>query len=185
MRNHKQTPSNVLILALAMGAPMPILAQQDEPTGTPDEVIVIGERRVLDLRIEMLQLEKTAYEVFNQFNDERRFDIHCRMHQPTGTRFETQVCEPEFEIEAKRTHAAHYFENMRDMLNQIAAGAPVPSERTPPNYVPPEALIASQQKAYRNKLKDVAEQHPEFLDALVKYTESKQRYERAAGLHRE
>lgn len=173
------------VIALILTACMPLcsLAQPDAPaTEAPEEVIVTGKRDQLALRTRLLQQEKAAYDVFNQFNDDRNFDIHCSMHQPTGSRLEIQVCEPEFEIQAKRTHARHYFENMRDMLNQFAAGAQVPAERTPPVYIPQEAVIASQQKAYRNKLKQIAEEHPEFLEALVKYTEARKQYEQARGI---
>lgn len=41
-------------------------------------------------------------------------------------------------------------------------------------------MIASQQKEFRNKMKQVAEEHPEFLNALVRYVELRQRYENAA-----
>lgn len=183
MRNARRTQCKLPLLMLALCLPAFALSQQDAPAAEiPEEIVVVGERRLTDLRIEMLQLEKAAYDVFNQFNDERRFDIHCFMHSPTGTRFEMQTCEPEFEIQAKRTHARHYFENMRDYYDQLARGVPNPSENTPPVHVPMEAVIASQQKAYRNKMKEVAEQHPEFLEALIRYTESKQRYEQALGL---
>jgi hypothetical protein len=108
----------------------------------------------------MHDAEKTAYEVFNSFNDEKRFDISCRTEEPLGTRFKRQLCQPAFEIDALRTHARHYFENTREMLNQFAAGAAVPVENTPPVYVPAEFLIASQQAAYRRKMREVAAQHP-------------------------
>jgi len=169
------------LLAGMLTAPL-FAMESPAAAGEPiEEITVTGDRDLATLRLQMLNLEKTAYEVFNQFNDDRRFEIHCSMHQPTGSRLEQQVCEPEFEIQAKRTHARHYFENMRDMINQYALGNPSPAENTPPVYVPPEAVIASQQQAYRAKLKQIAEQHPEFLEAIVEYSKVKEQYQRATG----
>jgi hypothetical protein len=156
------------------------LAMESPPGDVTDEIIVVGNRQLMALRLGMLDAEREAYEVFNQFNDERRFEIHCDKRAPTGSRLVIQVCEPEFEIQAKRTHAQNYLENTRDMLNQLALGAP-PVEIHPPVYVPPEFAISSQQEAYRGKLKQVAEEHPEFLDALVKYVDARKQYEDAVG----
>lgn len=164
----------------------PLVAQQVAgPVEEPEEILVIGNRQLMALRLGMLDAERAAYEVFNHFNDEKRFDIRCGMRQPTGSRLAIQVCEPEFEIQAKRTHARSYVNNMRDWYDQLARGIPQPSENYPPVHVPAEMAIASQQKAYRAKMRQVAEQHPEFLAALVKYAEARKRYEDAMGKARQ
>ncbi|MGV3591697.1 MAG: hypothetical protein ACO1PZ_08390 [Gammaproteobacteria bacterium] len=175
----------IAAIALAMAAclPAPLIAQQDA-NEEPEEVVVVGNRHLMALRLDMLDAERLAYEVFNRFNDEKRFEIHCSLQSPTGSRLEKQVCEPEFEIQAKRTHARHYFENTREMLNQFAAVAVIPNENTPPVYVPAEAMIAFQQKAYRDKMRQVTDAHPEFVAALVKYAETRRQYEEAIGTAR-
>lgn len=170
-----------IAVALMASATHPTWAQQQDTTETPEEVVVIGTRDLMALRLQMFDAERAAYELFNQLNDERRFDISCSMQQPIGTQLETQLCQPEFVIQAQRTHARHYLENLRDFYNQAAAGNPNPIENTPPVHVPMEALIASQQKAYRRKMQEVAEKHPEFLEAIQTYAESRSQYEQARG----
>ena len=122
----------------------------------------------------MNDAEKAAYAIFNKFNDEPRFDISCSYEDPTGSRIrsETQLCQPEFEIQAHRASADDMLESFRAWFDgsQTDKNSPVISQ-------PAAAVIASQQNAYRAKLKEVAESQPEFLDALVKYSELKARYE--------
>ena len=176
----------IATICLALCIPLCALAQPEGPAQAqqgqekPEEIDVIGYRTRLQLRLEMMAAEKFAYDVFNQFNDEKRFDISCSMQTRTGTNIEsaTQFCQPGFEIEALRAHAQDYFENTRDMLNQFAAGAPVPIETKPPMHIPTQAVIASQQREYRRKMKQVAEEHPEFLEAIIQYSEIRELYEK-------
>lgn len=156
-------------------------AQQDELSQTPEsreaieEVVVTGERHNFQLRLQMMAAEKVAYDIFNKFNDERRFKISCSMHQPTGTRIERQVCIPEFQIQATKANARAHFDNFCDLL--CYGNLPNSSQIT---HVPQEAAIASQQEAYKDKIKQVAEKHPEFLEAVIRFSELKAQYEGAA-----
>lgn len=126
----------------------------------PEEVIVIGERSTLQLRLQMWDAEAKAYGIFNEYNDDPRFDISCRQHQPTGTRISRQVCIPRFQLEATGNHA-------QDYINGTS------------QFLPMQAAIAGQLKAYRSKIKQVAEEHPEFLEAIIQYSEVRERYEAA------
>lgn len=47
--------------------------------------------------------------------------------------------------------------------------------------MPVEFAIASQLDDYRKKIKQVAEGHPEFLHAVIEYTEKRQEYIEATG----
>lgn len=155
------------------------LAQEDKPSQTqelqelPEEVIVTGTHSAGQLRMQMWEAEKAAYDIFNMLNDEKRFNISCRMHQPTGTRIERQICQAQFELDATRAHGQDYLESLRD---EIGFGG-VPNS-SPRRYVPVEAAIASQLREYREKIKKVAEDHPEFLEAIIKYSEKREQYEK-------
>ena len=127
----------------------------------PEEIVITGERSLLNLRLEMQEAERAAYALFNQLNDEDRFDISCKMEAQTGTRIKRQLCLPEFKREALREHARAYIE-----------GSP---SRNPPV----EMVIASQEGDFKLKMEEVAEQHPEFLEAIILYSVHQERYKEA------
>jgi len=155
-----------LALLLAVLLCGPTLAAEPDPqaaTSIPEEVLIRGDRSILNLRLQLMETERRTYEVFNKFNDEARFMIECSVHSPTGTRIKRQVCTPEFQLEATRAHARDYIDGTFQAL-------------------PMEAAIAGQMQEYRAKIKQVAEQHPEFLDAVIDYTEKRQAFESALSL---
>lgn len=148
-------------------------AQSSAPTGgEPEEIEVTGEQNLPALRTRMWDAEENAYQIFNKFNDEERFNISCNMHQPTGSLIERQVCQPEFVRQATREHARDYFENIRSLYD------PYNLDYSPTiAHQPMEMEIASQQREYRNKLREIANEHPEFLNAIIRYSELRSRYE--------
>jgi len=159
---------------LAHGADEPVSTSQEQQI-LPEEITITSERSVPQLRTEMWKAEINAYDIFNKFNDEKRFNISCSMHQPTGTRIARQVCQAGFEIEATRAHGQDYLASLCDSL--CIGNAPNSSAMQYPSV---EAAIASQQGAYREKIRKVAEENPEFLEAIIRYTEVREQYERAA-----
>lgn len=142
----------------------------------PEEVVITGSGDLIQLRKQLLDAEKRAYDVFNRFNDEKRFQISCNMHQPTGTRLERQVCQAAFELEATRSHAQIYVDSLCDVMCFGRADG-----QSHTVHVPQEIVIASQMDAYRRKLREIAEQHPEFLQALIEYTQLREEYSTATG----
>ena len=171
-----------LALLLSVAGALSAQAQQDETASAPEsrnpieEVVVTGERSHLQLRLQMTEAEQAAYEIFNQFNDEKRFHISCSTQTPTGSRIQSdeQYCQPNFEIEANRAHARDSLESFRLLYD------PYSTDKNAVQASQPAALvIASQQRAYQRKMKEVAEQHPEFLQAIIRFTEIKTRYEEA------
>jgi len=136
----------------------------------PEEIQVIGERSVQQLRLQMWDSEKAAYEIFNEFNDDERFTIHCRLHEPTGSLIKRQVCTTEFEIEASSMHAQDFLSDM--CRSRCFGGGPSNSYN-----INRAEMVARQQQEYKAKIREVAEEHPEFLQAVIRFTEIKQRYE--------
>lgn len=164
-------------LVFALCLPLCAQAQQEAPAqdlqDPPEEVLIIGKRYLLQLRLQMVEAEKNAYAIFNQFNDEKRFKISCSIHEPTGTRFKKQICQPDFERAATTAHGQAFLENYRAYLD------PDTDDHTSVLSPPQEVVIASQQKEYKKKLRQVAEQNPEFLQALIQYSEIREQYEEA------
>jgi hypothetical protein len=151
--------------AATQGAETPADSAQNKP----EEIIVTGQRSTMQLRIQLLEAEQIAYEIFNQFNDDTRFDISCSDHAQTGSRFKRQVCQPEFEIQAMRGHAQDYYNSMP------GPGRP-PDGSVTQQFLPLEVELQRHKKAYREKLREVAEKHPEFRDAIARYAALQQEY---------
>lgn len=161
------------LLSLLLLAPVSQAALPDTPLrDLPEEVVITGGRGLMDMRLQLLEAEKRAYDVFNSFNDEKRFHISCNMHQPTGTRLEQQVCQAQFELEASRVHGVVFLDSLCDVMCVNRGDG-----QSHTVHVPQEIVIASQMDAYRRKMRQIAEQHPEFLDALIEYTQLREDYE--------
>ncbi len=168
MNVHITAVTILLSLLLLLQPNLIVSAHAAEPdselsTSTqPEEIVITTQRTKLQLRLQLWEAEEKAYEVFNSFNDEKRFDIKCYLHEPTGTRIKRQICTPEFQLIATREQA-------RDRLNGTN------------QHVPIEFAIASQLDDYRKKIKQVAEEYPEFLNAVIEYTEKRQEFIEATG----
>lgn len=173
-------------LLFTLNLPVIAVAQPNEARPSPnlrdlpEEVIVSGDRNLYTLRAQMLDAEKRAYDVFNKFNDERRFTISCSTSERTGSRFKRQSCTPRFQIDATAAHARGYFDTLRDHLDEEHNEG----DTIPNNIMDVGSRIASQQGAYQRKMREVAEQHPEFLEAIAEYAELQERYKAATSAAR-
>lgn len=177
---------------------MSFFAQAQQNESLASQVAMAGEIQVtgeiagnsssMQLRLQMMDAEKKVYEIFNKYNDEKRFTVHCSMQQPVGTRIESQVCTTQFENEAARVHAQAYYENTRETITSMAGcglntrGCQPPVFSYPMLNAPTEVAIASQHLEYKRKLKQVAEENPEFLNAIVEFSEMQQRYNAATSM---
>lgn len=158
---------------------LPLVARSaDEPVSAPEqkpeEIVITGERSTMQLRIQLDEAERSAYEIFNKLNDERRFDISCSISAPTGSRIERQVCQPEFEIQAMRGHA-------QDFYNSMGGPGSLPEGSVAKHFQPVEVEIYRQQQAFKDRMKQVAEEHPEFLDAIARYAALQKEFKERTG----
>jgi hypothetical protein len=161
------TRTTLAVLLSVLTCPLLIAAAPTEP----EEIVIIGER---SLRERLLAAEVKAYDLFNQFNDEKRFEISCSQQKSTGTAFNAQNCMPTFKLKALQAQARDYHESLLQYLTPIGG---VPDGSVSPQQAPAEMLIAGQMPAYQRKLKEVAEQHPEFLQAIIEFSKLRQQYE--------
>lgn len=160
----------MLPLTAAIGAE----ATAQDPAEKPEEVVITGQRLRIELREQMWAAEEKAYAVFNQFNDEKRFRISCSKTQPTGTRFFTHSCQPEFEIAATKAHARDYYESLRNLLTPGG----LPDGSVSGTAPPMEAEILRHQDDYKRKFREIAQKHPEFLRAIEDYSKARAKYEK-------
>jgi hypothetical protein len=167
------------VAAQDVSVPQPVT----ESAQSPEEIVIVGQRSILQLRLQMLDAEKLAYDVFNGFNDDRRFKISCAQQQGAGSYIRNQVCQPEFIIEVQAQSARAFMDSRSHFVIHNSAqnpGAPPPAE-VPATPLHTEALIAARQRAFQRKMREVAEEHPEFLDAMVHYSEARNAYQQAVG----
>jgi hypothetical protein len=167
----------IAIFAAALCMTSGAYAVQDEASATspeskPEEIVIIG---VQQLRKQMMAAEVHAYDIFNQFNDEKRFKISCSDNAGTGSHFTKQTCAPEFEIRATSAHAGEFMESMHN----FRSGDGQPDGNVVPQSAPMEIEIGRQQTEYKKKIKRVAEQHPEFLEAVKQYSKLREQYQGA------
>lgn len=166
----------VLCLSFCCGS-MQAASATDRDLSLPDEIIIIGRDATWQLRQEMLSAEREAYNIFNQFNDEKRFITTCDKTQPTGTRFTYQSCQPEFVRRATADYARDHLESYREFINEFVDKDSNFGYTPQMTAQPPQAVIAGQQEDYQQKMRQIAEDHPEFLDALIRFTEAKAAFE--------
>ena len=159
---------------------LPLAASAQQSNTLPEELLIIGERNLYQLRNQMLEAEKQAYEIFNKFNDEKRFNISCSVKARTGSIFKAQLCQPEFEIQASRAHGQAFLESYRNFLGSETISGVPNTDGSAVQAMPMADLVASQQEDYKRKLRQVAEQHPEFLDAITSYGKVREQYEQSA-----
>jgi hypothetical protein len=157
-----------------------LAAQQEEP----DEIIVTGQRQRFELRLQMEDAERVVYNLFNEFNDEPRFEISCETRAITGTTRKSQVCQTAFEREALTLEAQDYLAAYRTMMEYAAVGKdPADQNFSPYSAAPPSAMrIAPQQRQLQRKMREVAEEHPQFVEALVRFVTAKGRYDQSRGI---
>ena len=132
-----------LLLPLGVAAQGENSSQQGDSNSEIEEIIISGERPVSQLRQEMWSAEAEAYEVFNKYNDERRFKILCNMEESTYNRLERQVCKPNFEREAESEHGQHFLETLRTFLAPYANPGALPTDGSSSPAISMQAVIAS------------------------------------------
>lgn len=175
----------LMVLVLASAAALGAEPSGQQLASTPEEVVITGQR--LQLRDRMWAAEAKAYAIFNQFNDEKRFHISCSKSQPTGTRFLTQSCQPEFEIRATRAHAQQYLQSLQTFMEgtnggkNLQGGSLMTDGSSALQAAPMEVEIARQQEDYKRKFREIAEKHPEFIRAIDEYRKAKANYDKSGG----
>src|SRR5687768_4257436 len=113
---------------LTLCVPHAALAQEEEGAEVQavpvvedaEEIIVTGQRLRFELRLQMQDAERAVYKLFNELNDEPRFEINCEMHEGTGTRLASLVCQPEFERRALAAEGQDYLAAYRAFMEPYA-----------------------------------------------------------------
>ncbi len=149
----------VLLFALApLGMCMSAPAQQvePEPVETIEEIVVYGNKSLVQLRLEYYKTEDVVFEVFNSLNSDDEFDIHCYKEAPTGSRIKKRVCKTNY----VRDLTAEATRRWRQGLTI--------------SYIHPVAKIQQKDKILIEEMEALVVERPELLKALNEYSDAKQ-----------
>lgn len=119
-----------------------------------EEIVVVGEKSLTKLRLELYKAEDNAYALFNAINSNDDFDIRCYREAPIGSRVLRRICKPNYEREATAEEA-------RDFLLGIRGS-------------PPWGAIELKNKRLREEMEALVVANPEFFKALNKVAEAGQ-----------
>lgn len=123
----------------------------------PEEITVTGQKmfRVLDQQIRAA--EDAMYNIFNDINDDDRYDIHCIDEAPLGTRIKQRVCKPGFVIDSETLNAQDYIAKAQGFASA--------------NPPPVQAEIAFGYPVLEEKMKDAVRENPDLLEAVTRHYE--------------
>ena len=158
--NKMAVVATVLILLLGlpvMGACQGEPVQAEEQPQVMEEVLVLGSKPLLKLKLEMIEAEDMLFDLFNSFNTNDDFDVRCYREATVGTRIKQRVC---------RTNIQRRL--LRRASQRMMAGEP---------YVFPAAEIKHAEKRLLENMTETALEQPEMLEALMKATEARKALE--------
>ena len=167
-------PVAVLVLALillaapaaAQNAPSPEGesgdAAADSAAGEPiDEITVYGENSVQAIKAQIIRADRKLYGLFNELNDDRDYDVHCRLEGVYASRRKERICLPAFEHGVLE-------ESWNDLDTWTGAGRP-------------NAEIRKKREIFRQKMMEFAAQNPELEKAIYERANLELKLTEAAG----
>jgi hypothetical protein len=160
------TTGIVLLFALTPVGECQTVSNQKEEPALPDaieendeieEIVVYGSKSLGQLRDQIRRAEVKVFDLFNSFNNDDEFDIHCRKVAPTGSRIKKRVCSPNYvaDLVAKETAA-------------FWGGMP---------FVYPSALVRRKGEILQAKMEALLMERPDLAKALNEFTIATQVYD--------
>jgi hypothetical protein len=167
------TPRNAALVLLTIAISQnAVAAAQPAPKAEADEVLVLGERVKLDeMRKEIVRLEDSFYERYNEMNTVDDFDIHCVKEARTGTRLIRRSCLPVYQERAMTEEG----QGALKMMQRFREKGPTVIDGMPP--VPAASTIVRRQLEYKNNVKEVARKDAQLKRLLEERGKLIERYE--------
>lgn len=121
-----------------------------------DEVTVYGTKSLNTLRIELRRAEEKVFVLFNEFNLDDEYDIHCEEWIPTGSLTKRRRCAPNY-IRTASTEQDQYFYNSH-IGNEIKS-------------------IPEMNKNLKRKMDALVAEQPDFREVFIEYETARESYE--------
>ena len=134
---------------LAAALTLPAAAQEGEPI---DEISVVGQKSMTQLRNEVFEAEEAFYSVYNALNDDDEYDVTCFYETPTGTRIKNHVCRAKF---VSRAYAAQSSKGRGDVTRIANQDA--------------DSAFTEKTKIFEQKLETLIAENENLQAALVRY----------------
>ena len=147
----KQTLVPLLVAVLAL--PLAATAQDNEAT---EEIVVVGDKSIGQLRRDVYQAEEEFYDLYNALNDKPEYDVKCFYETATGTHVKNHVCRAKFIIDSYAKHAARNGNDLRRVANQDANPA-----------------LAEKTERFEEKLGALVNTDPELQAAFLRYNNAR------------
>jgi len=130
---------------------------EQESSEPIEEIIVYGDKPMPTLRREVYKAAGNFFDLFSSLNDHDEFDVRCYYEVPSFTHIRRHVCRANFVIEATSAESAPAF------------------GETPGAFSRPAVFeIRRKKERMRELMEALVAEHPELLQALSEYTDSKQ-----------
>ncbi|MEO8308469.1 MAG: hypothetical protein ABI616_10585 [Pseudomonadota bacterium] len=132
-----------------------------------------------DLQAEMVKVESEYFALYNQLNTEHQYDMVCQKTRPTGSRFDTRVCQPRYLLTAKEDAASQRMQSA--VSGGQSAGSANNSGADVGHAVAGTAPVVqlSKEQAFRTNMLSVLNSSPELQALGDKRDALQARYEAA------
>ncbi len=135
-------------------------ADTDQSTWEMKDIIVVGERSLISLQMEVYQAEDLKFELFNSLNSTDEFDITCEMRTPLGTRIKQRFCDVGYMKKARAEDVAKF----------VYMGFP------PRSDFQLTVEFAPKTEALNKEMVELGTKYPSLAKAMINEYELKQRY---------
>lgn len=96
LRHKFALPSLPALAACLLLPPSWLGAQEPGEPAIPEEIVINAPESLRDLRLEIRQAQIDMFNVFNELNDDDKFDVHCYYERRRESKIRQQVCRPVF-----------------------------------------------------------------------------------------
>lgn len=183
----RQIPGLLSCLALAFwidtASAADIRAPLEAGLDPAEEIAITGRRNLISLNAEIIDAEARMFDLFNELNDKREFDIRCEETIVTGSRIPERECVPVYMKRARMTAAQTFLffdltppggGNSSGVARN--GGAISMNTRGAPQLSEEQLWFQNNRKhmAFNARFRELAAQHPE-LESVALELQAKRR----------
>lgn len=146
-----------------------------------EEITVTGERTLLSMKNQIRRIEEDMYRSFNALNKSDELDIFCDNKTQTTSHITQHSCEPVFLSNLKKENAQHTLSQLRNAFTDD--GLDIEQLESGLGLLESEKALKDQMRhkyeELNNEILRVAQENPEYMNALLQIAKLKVEYETA------